>query len=151
MTPDLRTPAGDLLTSIAQPQDVRQQACAVGAVQRQGRVDSYALLMVVVLGLVVRGRVSIAQLGQINGDVTGPVGWRGRRSKIGSLQASAPSETVRICRPEGAARTMEAMERACLALNELGMTREKRLLRFEVVPPTSTEWRLTGSIWWILE
>jgi hypothetical protein len=71
VTPDLRTPAVDLLTSIAQPEDVRQQACALGVVQRQGKVDSYALLMVVVLGLVVRGRVSIAQLGQIYGDVTG--------------------------------------------------------------------------------
>lgn len=71
MTPDLRSSAVDLLTSIARPEHVREQARALGVRKRQGKVDPYALLMVVVLGLVVRGRTSIAQLGQIYGDVTG--------------------------------------------------------------------------------
>src|SRR5690606_7606193 len=69
--PDPRTLAVSLLTSTARPEIVREHAHAVGVVKRQGKVDTYALLMVVVLGLVVRGRVSIAQLGHIYGEVTG--------------------------------------------------------------------------------
>lgn len=71
MTPDPRTLAVTLLTSAARPEDVREHAREVGVVRRQGKVESYALLMVVVLGLVVRGHVSIAQLGQVYGEVTG--------------------------------------------------------------------------------
>jgi IS4 transposase len=59
------------LTSIARPELVREQARALGVTLRQGKVDAYALLMVIVLGLVVRGSTSIAQLGQIYGEVTG--------------------------------------------------------------------------------
>lgn len=71
MTPDLRTSAVDLLASVASPRDVRDQARALGVTRRQGKVDSYSLLMVVVLGIIVRGPTSIAQLGQLYGDVTG--------------------------------------------------------------------------------
>lgn len=61
----------DLLTSIARPEDVREQARALGVTRRQGKVDAYALLMVVVLGIVIRGPTSIAQLGHVYAEVTG--------------------------------------------------------------------------------
>lgn len=56
----------------------------------------------------------------------------------GERAVTKATDTVRIYRPDRAARTMEAVERACTVLNELGLTREKRRLRFEVVPPAST-------------
>lgn len=71
MTPDLHTLAVDLLTTAARPEEVRERARALGVTLRQGKVDAYALLMVLVLGLVVRGPTSIAQLGHIFGEVTG--------------------------------------------------------------------------------
>lgn len=71
MTPDLCSPAVALLNSFAPPEVVRQQAAALGVKQRQGKIDTYTLLMVVVLGLVTRGSVSIAQLGQLYSEVAG--------------------------------------------------------------------------------
>lgn len=57
----------------------------------------------------------------------------------GERAITATTDTVRIYRPDRAARTMDAVERACAALNALGMTRERRLLRFELVPHPSTD------------
>lgn len=71
MPPDLRSSAVQLLTSVARPQEVREQACALGVTQRQGKIDSYTLLMVVVLGIIVRGPTSIAQLGHVYAGVSG--------------------------------------------------------------------------------
>ncbi|MCP3975926.1 MAG: IS4 family transposase [bacterium] len=71
MTPDLLTAATRTLATAAKPEHVREQARLLGVTVRQGKMDSYALLMVVVLGLVVRGQTSIAQLGHVYGEVTG--------------------------------------------------------------------------------
>lgn len=71
MVPDVRSSAVHLLTTIAPPEVVRERARELGVTQRQGKVDAYALLMVVVLGLVVRGPTSIAQLGHVFAGVTG--------------------------------------------------------------------------------
>ena len=43
-------------------------------------------------------------------------------------------ETVRIFRPKRDARTMAAVERACIALTERGLVRNGRALRFELKP-----------------
>jgi hypothetical protein len=71
MAPDLCSPAIELLTRFADPEVVRRVARDLEVVRRQGKVDSYALLMVVVLGVVIRGTTSIAQLGHVYGEVTG--------------------------------------------------------------------------------
>lgn len=71
MAPHLRSAAVQLLTSITRPERVREQARALGVTVRQGKVDSYALLMVVVLGIVIRGPTSIAQLGHVYAETTG--------------------------------------------------------------------------------
>ena len=62
----------DLLSaSIGRPEDVRTKARALGVVRRQGKVDAYALLVVVVLGVAIRGPTAIAQLGHLLSEVTG--------------------------------------------------------------------------------
>jgi hypothetical protein len=61
----------ELLTSIAPPELVRQQSSRLGVKRRQGKVDPYTLLMVVVLGLMIRGPTSISQLGQLYSEVSG--------------------------------------------------------------------------------
>ena len=71
VTPALRSSMLDLLTTLTHPEEVREQAHRLGVVQRQGKVDPYALSMIVLLGMIVRGSTSIAQLGQIYGQVTG--------------------------------------------------------------------------------
>lgn len=71
MTPDLHSSAIDLLTSLARPEEVRAEASRLGVKRRQGKIDMYSLLMVVVLGLVIRGPTSISQLGELYGEVTG--------------------------------------------------------------------------------
>ena len=71
MTPDFCSSAIEMLTTAADPEEVRNQARTLGVVQRQGKVDPYTLLMVVVLGLVIRGKTSISQLGQVYGEVSG--------------------------------------------------------------------------------
>ena len=71
MTPSLLTPAVDLLASLTTPEEVRMKARGVGAVRRAGKVCPYEFLMVVVLGLTVRGSTSISQLGQVFSEVTG--------------------------------------------------------------------------------
>ena len=71
MTPSLLTPAVEFLASLTTPEEVRQKAREVGAVQRAGKVCTYEFLMVVILGLSVRGTTSIAQLGHLFCEVTG--------------------------------------------------------------------------------
>ncbi len=71
MTPDLRSSAIDMLTSAARPEDVRSEAIRLGVKRRQGKIDMYSLLMVVVMGLSMRGPTSISQLGELYGEVTG--------------------------------------------------------------------------------
>jgi hypothetical protein len=62
----------DLLrASLDCPERIRAKARALGVVQRQGKVDAYALLVVVVLGVAVRGPTAIAQLGHVLAEVTG--------------------------------------------------------------------------------
>lgn len=66
-----RTPVDLLCASLDRPEAIRQQARALGVVRRQGKVDAYAMLVVVVLGIAVRGPTAIAQLGHVLGSVTG--------------------------------------------------------------------------------
>ena len=48
------------LSRLAPPAVVRREARARGALQRQGAVDVYALLVTTLLGVAIRGRVSVA-------------------------------------------------------------------------------------------
>ncbi len=61
------------LSRVASASAVRRAARRCGAVQRQGVVDIHALLMTVVLGVSVRGRVSLAELRRVYGEVSGTV------------------------------------------------------------------------------
>ena len=65
------TSAQQLLASLPPAERVREQARRLGAVQRQCKVDPYALLMTVVLGIAVRGPTAIAQLGHVLAHCTG--------------------------------------------------------------------------------
>lgn len=65
------TPIDDLLASLPAAERVRERARELGVVQRQGKVDAYALLMTVVLGIAVRGPTAIAQLGHVLAECTG--------------------------------------------------------------------------------
>ena len=69
--PDLRTSAAKMLATLCPPEEARQRARELGVVRRQGKVDAYALLVVVTLGLVTQGPVTIAQLGQLFARCTG--------------------------------------------------------------------------------
>lgn len=71
VTPVVKSLILPTLTTLFPPEEVREQARRLGAVQRQGKVDLYQLLMVVILGLMVRGPTAIAQLGHIFNEVTG--------------------------------------------------------------------------------
>ncbi len=70
MSPDLATSAKELLASLASPEDTRAEAKRLEVVRRQGVVDAYSLLATVVLGLVVRGKTTIAAVGRLYGRVT---------------------------------------------------------------------------------
>lgn len=59
------------VASAISPEQVREQAHRLGVVKRQGKVDAYALVLVVVLELMVRGATTIAQLGHVYNQVTG--------------------------------------------------------------------------------
>ena len=59
------------LSRVASAAEVRRAARRCGAVQRRGIVDIHALLMTVVLGVSVRGRVSLAELRRVYGEVSG--------------------------------------------------------------------------------
>ncbi len=61
------------LSRVAPAPVVRAVAREHGALRRQGAVDIYALLMTVLLGVSVRGRVSLAELRRVYGEVTGTV------------------------------------------------------------------------------
>ena len=61
------------LSRVAPPEVVRDQARACRAVQRQGVVDIYVLLVTVVLGVSVRGTTSLAELRRVYADVSGVV------------------------------------------------------------------------------
>lgn len=71
MTPTLRTAVVDLLSTHVPERWVRERAKGLGVVRRVGKVDPYALVMVVLLGLVVRGPTAIAQLRQVYCGVSG--------------------------------------------------------------------------------
>ncbi|MCB9682652.1 MAG: IS4 family transposase [Alphaproteobacteria bacterium] len=60
-----------LLANLDRPEEVRDKARALGVVRRQGKIDAYALLVVVVLGIATRGPTAIAQLGHVLATVTG--------------------------------------------------------------------------------
>ena len=58
----------------------------------------------------------------------------------GERVVTPTTETVRIFRPSRDARTMKAVERACVAMTERGLFRNKRTLRFELVArPSPTD------------
>lgn len=61
------------LSRLAPAWRVREEARECGASRRQGRVDSYALLMTVVLGVCTREGVSLAGLRRVYADLTGVV------------------------------------------------------------------------------
>lgn len=65
VTPTLRTAVVDVLSTHIPESWVRERAKTCGVVQRTGKIDPYALVMVVLLGLVLRGPTTIAQLGQV--------------------------------------------------------------------------------------
>ncbi len=71
MTPAMKSLVLPTLTNAFCEETVREEARSEGVVQRQGKVDAYHLLVVVVLGLVMRGPAAIAQLGQTFGELTG--------------------------------------------------------------------------------
>jgi len=73
VTPTLRTAAVDLLSTHIPERWVRQRAWGLGVIRRVGKIDPYALVMVVLLGLVVRGPTSIAQLRQVYCGVAGTI------------------------------------------------------------------------------
>ena len=74
------------LSRVAPAPAVRRSARACGAVQRQGVVDIHALLMTVVLGVSVRGAVSLADLRRVYAEVSGTV--LARSSFYGRFNAS---------------------------------------------------------------
>jgi putative transposase len=65
VTPTLRTAVIDLLSTHIPERWVRERARSLGVARRVGKIDPYALVMVVLLGLVVRGPTAIAQLRQV--------------------------------------------------------------------------------------
>ena len=65
MTHSLCTAVVDLLSADIPEPWVRERAKALNVVRRVDKVYPYALVMVALLGLVVRGPTTLAQLGQI--------------------------------------------------------------------------------------
>ena len=60
-----------LLATLDRQEAIRIKARQLGVVRRQGKVDAFALVAVVVLGVSLRGTTAIAQLGQTLASVTG--------------------------------------------------------------------------------
>lgn len=60
-----------LRATLSDPERVRERARELGVVRRQGKVDAYALVAVVVLGVATRGATVIAQLGHTLAEATG--------------------------------------------------------------------------------
>lgn len=71
MTPAMTSLVLPTLTRAFCPEKVRACARAEGVIRRQGKVDAYSLLMVVILGVVARGPTAIAQIGQVFNEATG--------------------------------------------------------------------------------
>ena len=68
----VRRTARDLLcATLGDEHALRAKARALGVVRRQGKIDSYALLVTVVLGVALRGPTAIAQLGHLLSEVMG--------------------------------------------------------------------------------
>ena len=65
------TLARRLMTTLVKPEVVRQEASRLGVVDRQGKVDSFSLAMVVAFGIFAKQDASIAQLGRLYGESTG--------------------------------------------------------------------------------
>lgn len=65
VTPAVRSLVLPTLANLFSPAEVREQAWRLGVIRRQGKVDAYELLVVVVLSLVLRGPTAIAQLGHL--------------------------------------------------------------------------------------
>lgn len=61
------------LSRVAPPSTVRLAARDCGALRRQGPVDIYVLLMTVLLGVSVRGCVSLGEFRRVFGEVSGTV------------------------------------------------------------------------------
>jgi putative transposase len=77
---DLRSIALDtLMAMLSDERDIRSRARALGVVIRQGKVDSYALLVCVVLGIAMRGPAGIASIGRVLSET---VGTRLARSSV---------------------------------------------------------------------
>ena len=60
-----------LRATLSDDWELRIKARRLGVVKRQGKVDSYALLATVVLGVAVRGPTAIAVIGRVLSEVTG--------------------------------------------------------------------------------
>ena len=68
-----RTSLTTLFATLDRESVLRERARDLDVVRRQGKIDIYAMLCVVVLGVAVRGPVAIAQLGHTLSQVTGVV------------------------------------------------------------------------------
>lgn len=66
-----RTPLDLLCATLTDVVGLRERARDLGVTQRQGKIDVYALLVTVILGVAVRGPTAIAQLGHLLAEVTG--------------------------------------------------------------------------------
>lgn len=66
-----RSPVPRLCAILDRPSTLRALARELGVVRRQGKIDAYSLLVVVVLGVAMRGPLAIAQLGHVLAEVTG--------------------------------------------------------------------------------
>lgn len=71
MTQNAPTAQELLCATLSDEEGLRVKAKQLRAVKRQGKLDIYALLATVILGVSVRGPTAIAQLGHILGEVTG--------------------------------------------------------------------------------
>ena len=100
-----------LCTQLSDEWGLRERARQLGVVVRQSKVDSYALLASVVLGVAVRGPMGIASIGRILSDV---LGHRLARSSVWArftpafrdlvrevLDRSVRTARERTCRPSG--------------------------------------------------
>lgn len=66
-----RTALDHLCATLTDDKALRQRARELGVTQRHGKIDVYALLVTVILGIAVRGPTAIAQLGHLLSEITG--------------------------------------------------------------------------------
>lgn len=71
MTCRRTTPLHLVAATLQDEGDLRARARKLGVVQRQGKIDIYALLVCFVLGISVRGTAAMAQCGQLLAELTG--------------------------------------------------------------------------------